>query len=318
MRGKTTRYAKVTVCTDDKKVRCVLAGCPLARKGDGRCAACTGPVTWHDEYGKPCGRPRSCHDCPMDGLGLPVCWACCPGPNEGFSTDGQSMVTTGGMEAPSEFIARNAQNSNQPRRADSITATLTPTDEARAMSVLRRISVLDGRGWREFVKAYRGNGTEGRRMAARMIGASRSTFDADGSPQCRLVEALSRFDAEDFCILRQRMASANCSSAAATMLVTKQAVSKREKRMRLKAAWYGAFLDGGKAGEERADGERGTEDRDVFLHRKGGISPFGGKRSANGEKSGSKDKTNPHAHPHARDTNAKNSTNRKLRQVFRT
>lgn len=281
---------------DEKARRCKEAKCPLAGKRDTRCAGCTGPVVWTDGDGKVCGRPRSCHNCPMDGLGLPVCWACCPGPNEGFATDGQSLVTTDGMEAPSEFIARNAQTGT-PRRAESVTATLTLADENRAMSVLRRISNLDGRGWQAFVRAFTEGGIGGRRAAARMIGASRGTFDAESSPQNRLVAALAKFDAEDFCVLRQRMADMNCSWTAATMFVTKQAVSKREKRMRIKAAWYGAFLAGRSEREDETDGER-------FSVTEGVITPNGKKGSADWEPN-TVHKNNQSARPPARASNSR-------------
>ena len=178
----------------------------------------------------------------MDGLGLPVCWAACPGPNEGFATDGQSIVSIGGMEAPAEFLERNARLEVR-QRPESVTATLSPGDEVRTLAILRRISALDGRGWRRFIAAFMSDGTEGRRTAARMIGVSRASFDCMESPQCRLVLALSSFDAEDFCVLRQRLAAANGSQAAAAMLVSRQAVSKREGKMRKKADWYADFLE---------------------------------------------------------------------------
>lgn len=271
-----------------KERRCVSAGCPLAGKGDRRCDNCTGPVVWIGDDGTGRGRPRSCHSCPMNGLGLPVCWACCPGPNEGFGTDGQSLVTMGGMEAPAEYLERNANVAIRPQRPESVTATLSPADESRAMTVLRRICDLDGEGWRAFVAAFRDGGAEGRRRAAAMIGASRGTFDGDGSPQVRLVSALSGFDAEDFCVLRQRMADASCTAAAEAMFVTKQAVSKREKRMRMKAGWYGAFLSGGSDRRDGTDGE-------ASFRGKGDITPTGSQEAAD------KRKVNSTAHPHTRE-----------------
>lgn len=87
-----------------KEERCRLANCPNAGTGDARCGRCSGPVVWKDALGRRHGNARSCHGCPNDGLGLPVCWAACPGPNADFQTDGQSVVTLGALEDPDVFI----------------------------------------------------------------------------------------------------------------------------------------------------------------------------------------------------------------------
>lgn len=246
-----------------KAWRCKAAGCPLAGKRDRRCEACTGPVAWRDGSGRQCGKARSCHDCPMDGLGLPVCWAACAGPGLEFSTDGQCMVTMGGMETPSEFLARNAA-SIPVVRSGTCTASLTEGEEACALAVIRGISRLDGRQWVDFLRAFRDARPGSKREAARMVGLPTVSFDSPDSPQSRIVKALEGFSAEDFCVLRHRMGGANCSQTARRLLVTKQAVSKREKNMRRKAAWYARFLDG----EERsAAGRKG------FSAPKGDITP---------------------------------------------
>ena len=125
----------------EKEERCALAKCPLAGQGDARCAQCSGPVAWTDGRGVRHGRARSCHGCPMDGLGLPVCWAACPGPNDGFQTDGQSMVCLGsmiGQEGADAFVERNAAHDAKPRpRADSVTKL--PHETEKAMLRLVRI-----------------------------------------------------------------------------------------------------------------------------------------------------------------------------------
>ena len=244
-----------------KSRKCIAAGCPLAKSKDARCEHCTGPVVWIGEDGTGRGRPRSCHSCPMNGLGLPVCWAACPGPNEGFGTDGQSLVTTGGMEAPNEFIERYARRPNPKGRDERITATLSKDGEEAALSLARRISDFDGRTWSEFIAAF-SKGAEGRREAARIARLPPDSFDDDGSPQCRMVKAMSCLDGEDFCILRRRIESANCSQTARSMLVTKQAVSKRERRIRAKAEWYGRFV---RSADENGDA--------VFSETEGDITP---------------------------------------------
>ena len=131
----------------EKAERCALAKCPLAGQGDGRCADCTGPVTWKDGRGAWHGRARSCTNCPMDGKGLPVCFAGCPGPNTGFQTDGQSMVTLGGMEgqdgADAFIEGRMAYDARLARlpRADVVTG-LPPETEAALLKLLRIFTAM--------------------------------------------------------------------------------------------------------------------------------------------------------------------------------
>lgn len=96
-----------TVEIADKATRCRLAKCPLADKGDPRCAGCTGPQTWRDESGRLKGgriTHRSCHNCPMNGKGLPVCAVGCAGPVDIISSDGESMVRLGGFDNPGKVI----------------------------------------------------------------------------------------------------------------------------------------------------------------------------------------------------------------------
>ena len=126
----------------EKAERCALAKCPLAGQGDERCADCTGPVKWKDGRGAWHGRARSCHGCPMDGKGLPVCFAGCPGPRTDFSTDGQSMVCLGamaGQEGADAFVsARMSYDARLVRlpRADYVTG-LSPETETALLKLLR-------------------------------------------------------------------------------------------------------------------------------------------------------------------------------------
>ena len=95
-----------------------------------------------DAKGARRGRARSCHGCPMDGLGLPVCWAACPGPRTDFTTDGQSMVALGamvGQDGADAFIesrtARDARLARLPR-TDFVTG-LPPETETALLKLLR-------------------------------------------------------------------------------------------------------------------------------------------------------------------------------------
>lgn len=80
----------------ERKARlCAQRKCPLAGRGDARCADCPGP----DEF----TRRRSCTACRFNGKKHPICFVC-PGPNQDFITDGESMVTLGNMENPDSYI----------------------------------------------------------------------------------------------------------------------------------------------------------------------------------------------------------------------
>ena len=122
------------ITAEEKARRCALVKCPLAGHSDERCAKCTGPVAWKDADGRRCGRARSCTSCPMDGLGLPVCWAACPGPNTDFTTDGQSMVTLGGMPDPDKYVDIYESYDSRLARLPSADfhTRLTPDAEAAA------------------------------------------------------------------------------------------------------------------------------------------------------------------------------------------
>lgn len=132
-----------------KAERCALAKCPLAGEGDERCKRCTGPVSWTGRDGRRRGVGgaihRSCTSCPMNGLGLPVCWAGCDGPNPEFLTDGQSMVTLGGMQDADTYLGQNMAYDAMLARlssADAVTQ-LGREAEAAVMHVVRMFSELN-------------------------------------------------------------------------------------------------------------------------------------------------------------------------------
>lgn len=135
--------AKNKVSTEEKARRCVLAECPLAGQGDERCAKCTGPLAWTENgrrrgaYGT--ATHRSCHNCPMNGKGLPVCWCGCDGPRLDCSRDGQNMVLLGGMPDAEKFIGANEAIDAKLARlpsADFLTR-LTPEAETAVLELVR-------------------------------------------------------------------------------------------------------------------------------------------------------------------------------------
>lgn len=139
MSSKTVKEIKA----EEKARRCALAKCPLAGQGDPRCAECTGPVTWM-ENGRQRrganGAHRSCTSCPMNGKGLPVCLAGCPGPREDFASDGESMVTLGGMPDPEKYLATfEAYDAKLARRPSADFVTSLPAETETAMLALLRV-----------------------------------------------------------------------------------------------------------------------------------------------------------------------------------
>ena len=128
--------------TDREKAgRCALSGCPLAWQNDPRCAKCTGPVQWKDKTGHKHGMGRACTSCPMNGLGLPVCYATCPGPNKGFLTDGKKMVTLGGMENSTEFLEKERERLSIPdNRGLGAPTKIAPEDQEAALEIVRGLA----------------------------------------------------------------------------------------------------------------------------------------------------------------------------------
>lgn len=100
-----------------KDERCRLVGCPNyigpteqegeAKNSNELCVHCQGPVVWRDKRGVQHGMARACTSCPMNGRGLPVCFCACQGPSENLATDGQKMVTIGGIDDEDSYIQKN-------------------------------------------------------------------------------------------------------------------------------------------------------------------------------------------------------------------
>ena len=172
----------MAISADEKAKRCALAKCPLAGKGDARCADCTGPWVWRDEHGRRQGVHgeygrfnKRCHSCPMNGKGLPVCWAGCEGPPEEFCTDGQSMVTTGGMPNESTYLESHRMK-NMPQQASRPdTATNLPSTVEDAVLILIRLFAEIPTGQVLAFHAMLNGGTQVR--AAKRLGISKQAMN---------------------------------------------------------------------------------------------------------------------------------------------
>lgn len=167
------------ITAGEKARRCALAKCPLAGQGDERCAKCKGPVVWTDADGNPQGRARSCSSCAMDGLGLPVCWAACPGPRDDFGTDGQSMVTLGAMagdEGAGVYLASRMACEARIARLPTADYTLNLTPEAevavkRLLDIFTTLSLAELKTLHALLRE--GSGVS----AARRLGCSRQNVN---------------------------------------------------------------------------------------------------------------------------------------------
>ena len=223
---------------EPKEARCRAAKCPLAEAGDARCALCTGPVAWTDGMGARRGRARSCHGCPMDGLGLPVCWAACPGPNDGFQADGQSVVCLGamdGQEGADAFVGRFAADAQE--RADGAFGS---AERGFAAGLMR----LDSRGWEEMKAAV---ASMDARSAARIAGVPLGMFRGprgkwEGSVADRVMSRVGQVDGATWEQVRGVLSGRSQSEVARLGLVTKQAVSKRLIRAARRLEWLARLL----------------------------------------------------------------------------
>lgn len=222
----------------EKGRRCALAGCPLAGRGDARCAHCTGPVVWTDERGATRGRARSCHECAMDGLGLPVCWCACPGPNADFQKDGQRMVTLGGMADMDSFIGRY-------KAADEARSDAGAAGRGRDAGFVSALLRLDSAGWDAFAGAC---AAKDARRASAALGGPLGMFRGpgggwEGSTADRVMGALGPLTGAEWEIVRGVALGASQKAVADAMLVRKQAVSKRMKRLSRRAEWVGRLME---------------------------------------------------------------------------
>ena len=240
---RTARHASKDGSPLPKAERCLLAGCPLSGTNDPRCAACTGPVVWTDADGIEHGCARACSSCPMDKLGLPVCWAACPGPNDDFSTDGQKMVTLGGMEDPDGFVA--AMGDAGKMVADGFCFDDSDANDGgegrdQMLFILAsRALLLSGNAWDAFRNAC---AEKNARNASKAAGAPLGAFRGpngrwDGSAAERLMGRLGALDAKNWEAVR-RLALGDAQKRVADLtLVRKQAMNQRIKRLSRDCGW---------------------------------------------------------------------------------
>lgn len=229
-----------------KDERCRLANCPEYGSGNRKCRLCSGPVVWTDRRGIRHGCARSCTSCRMDGLGLPVCWACCPGPNAEFTTDGQSMVTLGGMPDADRYLGVEGMDEVADAN-DGVERIVAGVDGADAGDRSRgedrgaililaasRFLAMGAPEWERFRAALpKGNGEE----AAAVAGMPRSSFRR-GTKVREMADRLVEFDGCKWQILRLA-ALRRSQSEIAELLggISKQAVSGHKKRIVKSNAW---------------------------------------------------------------------------------
>lgn len=245
-----------------KDERCRLANCPEWRKNNPKCRLCTGPVVWNDRNGVRHGCARSCSSCHMDGLGLPVCWACCPGPNTDFATDGQSMVTLGGMPDADRYLGVEGLdevadvNDGVERIVAAVDASVEGgTDEpspaanrdewgAVARLAASRFLGMGAPEWERFRKVFSaGRSAE----AAAVAGLPRSSLVNPTSVVRKMAERLAGVDGCKWQIMRLAALRRTQSEIAGLLGgISKQAVSGHKKRIVKRTAWAaGLFVNSG-------------------------------------------------------------------------
>lgn len=225
-----------------KAARCAAVRCPLAGMGDERCAKCTGPVAWTDEGGRRVGmggkRRRKCSSCPMDGLGLPVCWAGCDGPPD-ISTDGESIVRLGamvGQEGEDKYIhARIA-------RAPDLGGDAYGGMARGFVSALLR---LDGKAWAELADAC---SRRDAKAAAALMGVPLNMFRGrdggwDESMADRVMARIGGLDGTTWDMVRGLLSGLSQQGVARRGFVSRQAVNKRLCKMASRWKWLERLLE---------------------------------------------------------------------------
>lgn len=239
---KTVKHITRDGATVPKDNRCVFAGCPLAGLQDLRCTKCTGPVVWPDANGDIHGCARSCSSCPMNGLGLPVCWAACPGPNMNFATDGKKMVTLGAMGDADGFLGRNGHTGRTPdMRQGGVVAERKDgkKEDSTLLLLTAKLLKLSGANWEAYKKAVEAKNAK---MAAKIAGAPLGAFRGpdggwDGSAAQVLSEKLGAFDAQNWEAIRRLATGEEQKRVADLTLVKKQAMNQRLDRLGKKHEW---------------------------------------------------------------------------------
>lgn len=196
----------------ERKARlCAQRKCPLAGSGDPRCADCPGP----DEF----TRRRSCTACRFNGKKHPICFVC-PGPTQDFITDGQSIVTIGGMENPDSYIDAFKDRTTadmEPevgRMVDEIDGTaISRTDgvtrlgteaESACLELLRMFASMTLIELKILHGKLNGMNTV---QIAQRYGCTKQNVSKVWLQACKYIPALSRFNCANICRRRNYYAS---------------------------------------------------------------------------------------------------------------
>lgn len=229
----------IQACSVSKDERCRLAGCP-EWSPDGernpKCRLCSGPVKWRGADGIEHGLARACTSCPMNGMGLKVCWIC-PGPSQDFATDGKKMVTLGSLVAADEFLSRNGRQTLD----DGITGDI-PAQERMMLHIIRRLMKLDVRDFDRFRDIVAGGDAA---EAAKFLGVPTGAFRGENSPGRQIMERLGKLDGHMWRVVANLCNGAEQKHIAQiTGVRTKQAVGGQLKRMMKAHDWVARIKKG--------------------------------------------------------------------------
>lgn len=206
------------------------------------CAHCTGPVEWKDKQGRVCGSARACTSCPMNGAGLPVCWAACRGPSEVFGTDGQKIVTFGGIDDETAFVAKfSIKGAAKCEDENSIARSKT---ESRMIVVISRLLTLDGKRFqvvKEIFASAKGvdDNSKAMNLLAQELCLPRQLKDDIAS----IMKQLVTLTAVQWEIVRGIALGENQAKIAAKLGVRKQAVNQHIDRLGRNLQWVNVLTN---------------------------------------------------------------------------
>lgn len=251
----------------ERDERCRRSGCPNyigpsdgpAVNSNGACAFCSGPVVWTDASGVRRGATRACTSCPMNGRGLPVCWAACPGPNEALGTYGQNMVTLGGMADESGFISRHLEEDYRRGRKESADSWVDGIGEEespapardRKLFILQRLLDADGRTFGRIAEMLEAGMP---RRAAELVGIPAGM----ARDLAAVMDAVRGVRPAQWDVVRHIAMGETQAKVAEMLGVRKQAVNQNLRRMCAKSPWIGVLLEWVKP-MSRSDMRRGVD-----------------------------------------------------------
>lgn len=249
-----------------KDERCRLVNCPnyigptasegAAKNSNPMCEHCQGPVVWRDNKGIQHGMARACTSCPMNGRGLPVCFCACQGPGENLATDGQKIVTVGGMDDEASYIHKNIDLGYARERSEAKDGWVTVIDgdegdnlakgDSQAaenkirLVVFRRLIAESGQGFVELLKVCNNRTSESYKK--------RVTYILHLPPQMEavarsVISAIGEVTAVQWEIVRGLATGKNRAQIARLLGVKKQAVHQAVGRLeRGSCSWISALV----------------------------------------------------------------------------